>query len=172
LEHGPDAGGEFSYVAPRGGAVSLALAWLWPLDSTLMREVYGRFVDRFWQYIGPLAGFREWAKGQDGKVDIDSGPVIAGYGAAATGFGLATTQAAGDWWRSAVLSVEFLIAAAAVRACALWQNCFDASKAFAVGDIRFRPAYLTGFLFGDACLFMVVTIKHLAHAANPRRPEG
>jgi len=43
-----------------------------------------------------FAGFREWPPGINRKEDMDSGPVIFGVGAAATGLALRASSAMGD----------------------------------------------------------------------------
>jgi hypothetical protein len=46
--------------------------------------------------VGPATGVREWPAGEEHPADIDSGPIVAGMGAAATGFGIGASRAIGD----------------------------------------------------------------------------
>ena len=70
---------------------------LWPRYA---RDLYGNFEKHFWQERCALAGFREFAEAtshgawSQWYVDVDSGPVIAGYGVSASAFGIG---AAGKW---------------------------------------------------------------------------
>lgn len=162
----PMEGGSRGQVLPRGGALALTIPWLWQIDAVQCQRWYRRFVKNFWQQLGPLGGFREWPKGYDKQGDIDSGPIVLGFGTAAMGFGLAATLRAGDWWRSLVLSVEFLLVIISIQAVVFWQLRVRGLNTTTVGGIRLSAGNLTGFLFGDACLFMAVTLPDLGYAAG------
>lgn len=165
MELDTDGRGSRGHVLPRGGALALTIPWLWQIDAVQCQRWYRRFVKNFWQQLGPLGGFREWPKGYDKQGDIDSGPIVLGFGTAAMGFGLAATLMAGDWWRSLVLSVEFLLVIISIQAVLFWQLRFRGLNTTTVGSIRLSAGNLTGFLFGDACLFMAVTLPDLGYAA-------
>lgn len=58
---------------------------------------YANFAQHFWQRGPLLAGFREFPHGVEStwRGDVDSGPVVLGYGFSATAFGLAAARANG-----------------------------------------------------------------------------
>jgi hypothetical protein len=83
----------------RGVGLSFMLIWapeLWP-DTA--RHWYAKYEQHFWQQGRWLAGFREYPKDVDiGWLvfnDVDAGPVVGGYGAAACAFGIGTARAMG-----------------------------------------------------------------------------
>ncbi len=82
----------------RGCSSQWATVWaptLWPEYS---KQLYESFDEHFWQERWTAAGFREFRKNEpnsDWYMDVDSGPVIAGFGAAATAFGLGAARANG-----------------------------------------------------------------------------
>jgi len=99
----------------RGVGLSFMLIWapeLWPETA---RQWYRTYRDQFWQEDRWLAGFREYPKGTDmgwfTMNDVDAGPVIAGYGMAASAFGVGVVRAMGDVDRARALAAEGLIAA-------------------------------------------------------------
>jgi hypothetical protein len=94
-----------------GDSFNLAAApQIWPAQS---KEWYEAYTEQFWQERKGLVGFREFAKDVPAKAefaDVDSGPVIWGYGVAASAFGVAATRAQGDLARAAPLTAEMLAA--------------------------------------------------------------
>ena len=80
----------------RGVGMSFMLIWapeLWPQTA---REWYVKYEEHFWQRGRWFAGFREYPKGIDvGRFafnDVDAGPVIDGYGLAASAFGIGAAR--------------------------------------------------------------------------------
>jgi hypothetical protein len=80
----------------RGVGLSFMLIWapeLWPQTA---REWYSKYEEHFWQRGRWFAGFREYPKGIDvGRFvydDVDAGPVIDGYGVAASAFGIGAAR--------------------------------------------------------------------------------
>ncbi|HET7843939.1 MAG TPA: hypothetical protein VFL14_07300 [Xanthomonadales bacterium] len=98
----------------RGVGLSMMLAWS-PTTWPAMGEAwYARYVELFWQERGGFAGFREFARGSawpDWMLEVDAGPVFAGYGTAASAFGLAAARTHGDMDRAYALTSEALLAA-------------------------------------------------------------
>ena len=145
-----------SVAAPRGCELSWRLSLLADLDPNAARRLYGKYVRSFWLDRGLFAGFAEWPGGRDRTQDLDSGPIIMGIGSAATTFGIAATAAGGDNARR-----ERLICQSARGKTLLKQlNAMDPRSAKARtldGRIDTQSEYVTGFLFGDACLFYAVT---------------
>lgn len=82
----------------RGVGMSFMLIWcpeLWPDTAALWYRDYER---SFWRQNNWVAGFREFAHGQtqmDWIIEVDAGPVMAGYGAAASAFGLGAARVNG-----------------------------------------------------------------------------
>jgi len=98
----------------RGVGLSMMLAWTPSLWPALGNDWYARYAGAFWQERMGFAGFREFAAAPDSPdwtFEIDAGPVLAGYGTAASALGLAATRAHGDMERAYALTSEALLAA-------------------------------------------------------------
>ena len=101
--------------APRGCSVSALLfvgAELWPATADQWYALYERDC---WQTRWWAAGFREFPRGQGGVAEyeyanVDSGPVIAGFGCAATAFGIAAARANGRAAHARALTLEAIAA--------------------------------------------------------------
>jgi len=94
----------------RGVGMSFMLTWapeLWPETS---REWYTRYETHFWQRGSGLAGFCEFPEGEPRPewftIDVDAGPVIAGYGTAASAFGIGAARANGRFDHAYPLNAE------------------------------------------------------------------
>ena len=98
----------------RGVGVSYMLIWMPELWPDKAQDWYGRYEDFYWQLSWLLAGYREFA--QDSPypdwyfLDVDAGPVIAGYGTAASAFGIGAARANGRMDQAYPLSAEALAA--------------------------------------------------------------
>ncbi|MEW6402962.1 MAG: hypothetical protein AB1649_14270 [Chloroflexota bacterium] len=103
-----------AYGPARGSGTSFALTWaplLWPETA---EEWYARYDRYFWQREWATAGFREFSNishYSDWLMDVDSGPVIAGYGTSASAFGIGAARTYGHFDQAYPLSVEALAAA-------------------------------------------------------------
>jgi hypothetical protein len=85
-----------AYDEPRGSGTVLGLLGVRYADESLARELYEAVSQ---QLSGRWLGFgavREYPVGVAGGGDIDSGPIVFGYGMSATGFCLGAARAAGD----------------------------------------------------------------------------
>lgn len=99
----------------RGVGISMMLChashW-WPELADLW---YPRYVDQYWQERAGLVGFREFPANADPRIDwmieVDAGPVVAGFGVAANGFGLGAVRTHGDMDRAFQLSALGVLAA-------------------------------------------------------------
>jgi hypothetical protein len=81
---------------------------LWP-DTA--KQWYSNFEEYFWQEWPLLVGFREFPKDAtqwDWAGNIDSGPVIAGFGTAASAFGIGAARANGRFDHAYPLSAELI----------------------------------------------------------------
>ncbi len=82
--------------SPRGCANSFLTRYLADADPDFAHELWLRY-RRDWRVtLGPVVGFREWPQGITGPADVDSGPIIAGIGTAASALGIAAARANGD----------------------------------------------------------------------------
>jgi len=81
---------------PRGCALSFGIRYTAEVDPALARRWWALYKQRYLVDGGLLLGLREWPPGLDLPADVDSGPIVRGVGAAATGFGLAAARAVGD----------------------------------------------------------------------------
>ncbi len=82
---------------------------LWPEYS---KKLYENFEKHFWQERWTVVGFREFSKDQsngDWYIDVDSGPVIAGFGAAASAFGIGAARANGRFDHAYPLTTEAIV---------------------------------------------------------------
>ena len=97
----------------RGVGLSFMLIWapeLWPETA---HDWYGKYEAQFWQQGRWMAGFREFPKDIDIDrfvfADVDAGPVINGYGAAACAFGLGAARAMGRFDHASVLAAQAIV---------------------------------------------------------------
>lgn len=81
---------------PRGCALSWSLAVLPHLDPSFARSQWAAYKKHFFRCQGGLCLVREYPVGVDRAADVDSGPVVAGFGMSATAFALAAARAQGD----------------------------------------------------------------------------
>jgi len=82
---------------------------LWPDYS---KQLYENFDKNFWQERWTAVGFREFPEGRPNSewyFDVDSGPVIGGFGAAATAFGLGAARANGRFDHAYPLTTEAIV---------------------------------------------------------------
>lgn len=124
---------------PRGSGTCLGLYFLSFADRAFSRELY-RAVDR--ELSGTWLGFggvREYPRTvRNGRGDIDSGPIVFGFGLSATGFALGGARLHGDPAQFARLySTAYLCGAP-----------YDRDE---------RRGYITGGPLGDAILFAMLT---------------
>ncbi|MCP5100696.1 MAG: hypothetical protein GY943_34540, partial [Chloroflexi bacterium] len=97
----------------RGVGISYMLIWapeVWPDTAA---DWYGRYDTRFWQESWLFAGVREFSNKSsysDWLIDVDAGPVVAGYGTAASAFGIGAARVNGRFDQAYPLSAEALVA--------------------------------------------------------------
>lgn len=79
--------------------------FLWPEQA---REWFVLHMRDYWQQRTMLAGYREFARGTPDAFyrDVDSGPVIAGLGTAATAFGLGAARSMGAGHEARILGLQ------------------------------------------------------------------
>ncbi len=99
----------------RGVGMSFMLIWaleLWPQTA---RDWYAKYEEHFWQQGRWFAGFREYPKGIDVGLfqfnDVDTGPVIDGYGFGACFFGIGAARAMGRPDHTYPLAAQAIVAA-------------------------------------------------------------
>lgn len=101
------------YGPARGVGIAFMLVWapqLWPETA---QEWYTRYDHHFWQKEWATAGFREFSHELaygDWFMDVDAGPVMDGYGTAASAFGIGTARTYGRFDQAYPLSAEALAA--------------------------------------------------------------
>ncbi|MEO1302775.1 MAG: hypothetical protein AAFV36_06280 [Myxococcota bacterium] len=86
---------------PRGCAMSFTAHYAAAFAPDYARDLWHRYRRAFMVDLFGLAGLREWPRGIDREADIDSGPIVRGIGAAATGLGLGAAGDVGDTARQA-----------------------------------------------------------------------
>jgi len=97
----------------RGVGLSFMLIWapeLWPQTA---RDWYAKYQMQYWQRGRWLAGFREFPKDVDVGWfvfnDVDAGPIIGGYGAAASAFGIGAARAMGRFDHAYALAAQAIV---------------------------------------------------------------
>lgn len=80
----------------RGSSMSLILIMLHEIDLQFGREQFERYHEQFVDNRFGLTAVREYPRGDSGAGDIDSGPVILGFGGAATIVGMKSLFIYGD----------------------------------------------------------------------------
>jgi hypothetical protein len=133
------------YDKPRGSGTALGLVAIHYADPELARDLY-RGIKR--TLACTLLGFgvvREYPNGVHGQGDIDSGPVIFGYGLSATGFTIAGARMYGDedYFRR-LFATAHMFGAPVNR-----------------GD---RREYISGGTLGNAILFAMFTAPKVYHS--------
>ena len=101
---GPGRGCGNSYV-------SLFSPEIWPEQAQKWYDLYSHY---FWQETGTCAGFREFSNdstGNDWYLDVDSGPVLKGFGCAACAFGVGAARVNGHFEHAYPLTAEMLVTA-------------------------------------------------------------
>lgn len=89
--------------------VTVWAAGLWPEYA---ETLYGNFETHFWQERWGFAGFREFAKGDpspDWFIHVDAGPIVEGFGTAASAFGLGAARANGRFDHAWPLATEAIV---------------------------------------------------------------
>ncbi len=115
---------------------------LWPETAA---QWYTRYEKHFWQYRWMTFGFREFPKGTPGKewyADVDSGPVIAGHGIAASAFGAGGARLNGRFDHAWPLCAEMVaaswpLAGGALAAPHVLSNATDAPYLGEAGILYF-----------------------------------
>jgi len=97
----------------RGVGLSFMLIWAPELWPEVARDWYAKYERQFWQQGRWLAGFREYPKDIDvGWLtfnDVDAGPVVGGYGAAACAFGVGAARAMGRFDHAYPLAAQAIV---------------------------------------------------------------
>jgi len=81
---------------PRGCALSFSVRYMAAFAPDAATQLWGRYRERYAVSLLSMMGLREWPPGVEGPIDVDSGPIVLGVGAAATGLGLGAARAVGD----------------------------------------------------------------------------
>ncbi len=101
------------YGPARGVGIAFMLIWAPPLWPDTAQEWYARYDHHFWQREWATAGFREFSRELpygNWFIDVDAGPVMGGYGTAASAFGIGTARTYGRFDQAYPLSAEALAA--------------------------------------------------------------
>ena len=91
----------------RGCGNSGILVFAGELDPVIADQWYRAFAAHFWKDTGWIAGFSEMPHGSFPKfMDVDSGPVIFGFGSVASAFGIGAAKATGRLDHSVPMTLE------------------------------------------------------------------
>ncbi|MBA3685875.1 MAG: hypothetical protein H0W72_11635 [Planctomycetes bacterium] len=148
---------------PRGCDLSLRVAMLAQVDHGAARALWQRYVVVHWCERATMAGFREYPPGVNRPGDPDSGPILQGIGMSATGLGIAAARAIEDRAIATRLTGQ-LPAIATLHKLLVAADPGAARRT--LGGAGNDPDYVTGFLFGDACMFFCVTWRDLGTALD------
>jgi hypothetical protein len=84
---------------------------LWPDKAKTWYDIYERY---FWQHRWAMDGFREFpttaGRGGDWYLDVDSGPVLGGFGVSACAFGVGAARVNGRFDHARPLAAEMIAA--------------------------------------------------------------
>ncbi len=81
---------------PRGSGLSWTVLYMSQFAPRQARELYGLYREHFERDVLGFTGFREWPEGLDKGMDVDSGPIVLGVGASATGIGVGAARMMAD----------------------------------------------------------------------------
>ncbi|MBI4559648.1 MAG: hypothetical protein HY706_18830 [Candidatus Hydrogenedentes bacterium] len=91
----------------RGCGNSGILVFAAELDPLIAQDWYRAHEANFWQVTGWAVGFREFARGAlEDFMDVDSGPVLFGFGSVASVFGIGAAKSVGRVDHAAPLTME------------------------------------------------------------------
>ncbi len=152
---------------PRGCDLALRTGMLHLIDPAAAALLYRRYTRAYWQEWGVVAGFREWSHGTGGSADADSGPLIAGLGMAASGFGIGAAAVMGDRWRTWRLCTQLCAVEALVWVGLRAQRVVPIRERLGLGAQFLDPRARTGFLFWDVCLFLTLTWPVALRSSSP-----
>jgi hypothetical protein len=164
---------------------------LWPEKAN---EWYDNFEKHFWQQRWTAVGFREFPKDsreREWHFDVDSGPVICGYGAAACAFGIGAARANGRFDHAYPLSIEVLLTSWPLPDGTLFIPRFLSNATHApylgesallyaltrmpVGDVEItEPGKLPAFIYIVLCIYLgvglfIVTAVIISHRYSRRQ---
>jgi hypothetical protein len=142
---------------PRGSGTLLASWFLVWSHPALSRSLYDAAREQLYGEISGYGLMREYARGIESHGDVDSGPIILGYGVSATGFALGPARAWGD-----AGELDHLYATAH-----LFGGPVDAAAT--AGATRH---YATGGPLGDAILFAMMTTPRFGPDGAPLDEAG
>jgi hypothetical protein len=108
------AGAKSGYIdISRGCSSQWITVWVPQLWPDMAKQFYDSFEKHFWQNRWGVVGFREFTEEAsmcEWYMDVDSGPVIAGFGASATAFGLGAARTNGRFDHAYPLGAELIVA--------------------------------------------------------------
>lgn len=173
--------------------ICLTAPELWPLEARQWYALYDRF---FWQERIGAAGFREFTKGvprSNWKMDVDSGPVVAGYGVAASAFGVGASRKNGRFDRAFPLESELIATAWQLpngalavprllsnlseapmlgEAAILWQLSIQPEKGFPIKTGGTVPVYVYVLLIGIFLIGVWRILESIVVFREARRSVG
>jgi len=114
LVQATNAAGE-PFDAARGSGTTLGIFFLSRAWGDVAGELFQGVRQHLVSGVLTFGAIREYPHGEDGRRDIDSGPVIFGFGFSATGFGLAGARAFRDEKLFASLYASAILAGAPTR---------------------------------------------------------
>ena len=95
----------------RGVGASFMLIWAAEIWPEVARDWYTSFERYFWQESMWISGVREFSRNAgvaEWMIDVDAGPVIGGYGTAASAFGIGAARSMNRFDHAYALSAEAL----------------------------------------------------------------
>lgn len=98
-------------IPSRGSGNSGILIFAPVLNRKLAQRWYHQYEKHFWQDNGFLIGYREFSRGSpvSSFQDVDSGPVVWGFGSVATAFGIGAARSLGRFDHAIPLTLETVI---------------------------------------------------------------
>lgn len=91
-----EVGGTKTGKYPRGCALSWTVRYMHEFAPKEASTLWEHYKEHFKENYGVFAGFREWPKGFNGPMTVDTGPIILGLGTSATVLGMFAAKEMGD----------------------------------------------------------------------------
>ncbi len=165
--------GTLSYAAiPRGCALSFLSIYVSRFLPEEGARIYARYrAAHGIDWLG-WRGFREWPEDVDGGSDVDAGPVIFGWGTAATGIGLGAARLMNDRAMAAgieriadTVGMSLPLSGRYLLAPTLGQAMLFSGETATTWDERVPPSDVatesTGWPVGPALLWLALTLLQL-----------
>jgi hypothetical protein len=117
---------------PRGCALAWQTRFLQEVDATLAASWWRQFEEHYLVDRLARVGFREWPPGRERAADADSGPIVAGVGAASTALAIAAARVMDEGLLAARLQATAFLVGQSARVDPTLARAADTALASAI----------------------------------------